>query len=500
MRKASSVKRTTLRRLALLFAAAAAAAVVAAAPSAALSFGTIQGYIFGNGPFNSEHEMITRAALSCAVPDKVPNCFEPRSLDNLAGKMGTFGAVGAPDNYSTLGGGPDYWHCDGADAFQNVRANYPVSPQDARAKLSDCRRYAYLEMNMGTRGTSYSSRGTTNGAVGGARFLLNTEGQVDVSDLSSRSCTFNLSSGRAKCNELESFGRALHAIQDFYSHSNWADQPEAGALSLANPPGLGQAEMAAAFWNMNEAGADVPEGGATGCYPTSKCQNRVTHDEGLNKGRVIIDWRSGLAVPISCTDVCTARGSANDNEARAVRDAIQDTRRQWADLQARIIQKEGDARGQRIICAISRDDINTVCNQSGVAAKVATTERGPGLPAAPRPASGASLSCRSLTVGPGALATRIRATGTTCAAARSLVRAVADAAGRAQELPVPGAAYSSVFVTGPLRGVRVTVDPEPTSSASKKVPVITLTRSGQRVTLNPACMSASRGGDANCGF
>lgn len=56
-------------------------------PSSVLSFGTIT----GSGQ-NAEHERITRAAFACAQGAKSNGeCFEPVSLDNLAGRQGTFG-------------------------------------------------------------------------------------------------------------------------------------------------------------------------------------------------------------------------------------------------------------------------------------------------------------------------------------------------------------------------------------------------------------------------
>lgn len=57
-------------------------------------FGTING--LGQ---RAEHERITRAALACPPGvQSTGNCFEPRSIDQLAGHTGTFGAVGAPDS------------------------------------------------------------------------------------------------------------------------------------------------------------------------------------------------------------------------------------------------------------------------------------------------------------------------------------------------------------------------------------------------------------------
>ena len=77
-------------------------------PGAAAAFGTI-----GTGGQNREHERITRAALACAGEGGAePNCFEPRTIDYLAGHDREFGAVGAPDNDELSNPAA---HCDNAD-------------------------------------------------------------------------------------------------------------------------------------------------------------------------------------------------------------------------------------------------------------------------------------------------------------------------------------------------------------------------------------------------
>ena len=44
---------------------------------------------------------------------------------------------------------------------------------------------------------------------------------------------------RAKCNAIEGIGRTLHGAQDFYAHSNWADEADpARPVGPENPPGL----------------------------------------------------------------------------------------------------------------------------------------------------------------------------------------------------------------------------------------------------------------------
>ena len=76
----------------------------ALAPGAAAAFGTIE-----TGGQHREHERITRR-LACAGAE--PNCFEPRTIDYLAGHDREFGAVGAPDNDELSDPAA---HCDNAD-------------------------------------------------------------------------------------------------------------------------------------------------------------------------------------------------------------------------------------------------------------------------------------------------------------------------------------------------------------------------------------------------
>src|SRR3954463_6990530 len=98
-------------------------------PPAGHAFGTING--LGQ---RSEHERITRAALACPPGVKSDgSCFEPRSLDQVAGHTGTLGAVGAPDVNEFF---TPTAHCDDAD-FLDV-AGYPQSRAAATAQLLAC--------------------------------------------------------------------------------------------------------------------------------------------------------------------------------------------------------------------------------------------------------------------------------------------------------------------------------------------------------------------------
>jgi hypothetical protein len=103
------------------------------------------------------------------------------------------------------------------------------------------------------------------GAVAQARSLLNAEGRVDVKDpgtgVFSPTCRFDGTLNRAKCNVWEPWGYVLHAAEDFYSHSNWADQAKPNQrIDLKNPPGLAHRDLPA-FWDLRNASAALPDRG-----------------------------------------------------------------------------------------------------------------------------------------------------------------------------------------------------------------------------------------------
>ena len=152
---------------------------------------------------------------------------------------------------------------------------------------------------------------------------------------------------------IEGFGRALHGVQDFYSHSNWADERDpARAISITNPPGLATGG-ASPLMSLRGAAGTVPADFATGCFVLfgDGCDRRITHNDGLNKDKGIIDPVTGATSGPS-----TPRGRVGTNFARAVAGAIADTRRQWSDLSAEIISTYGARKGNLMICAIVKDD------------------------------------------------------------------------------------------------------------------------------------------------
>src|SRR5436309_11649699 len=115
-------------------------------PTPTCSFGTVDSPKILKQ--HSEHERITRSALACKSKESSNgDCFEPLSIDELAGKeekpTGFFGAVGAPDKLLDLTD-PDsqegrWAHCDDADFFSGP--NYPQGRPMATLKLFECIRH-----------------------------------------------------------------------------------------------------------------------------------------------------------------------------------------------------------------------------------------------------------------------------------------------------------------------------------------------------------------------
>jgi hypothetical protein len=343
-------------------------------PYKAMAFGSAM--ILGQ---NNEHDRITQAALGCdSLYDpltKPAACFEPKTLNNLAGiSPGYFSAVTAADDIAMhLSGGPDWWHCDKADYFDD--ASYPITRPNATSKLLECHDWAKSVL---TTGLAYSENlcknSTSNprwtfrceGAASLGYLMLDGKGNVDVKQPASFGCIFNGAKGRIKCQVLQQFGYALHTLQDFYSHSNYADLNMNWPLSWSSIPGIGNTQTPD-FWDLTSDTPSSPplpdERLSSGCYPDSAClmQKRSNHEQN-NKDKSDIDIITGKV-----TNPRTERGKMEiygvTNTQRAVDLAIQQTRIAWANLQTEIIRREGSERGAKIICAIASDRPND-CGKS----------------------------------------------------------------------------------------------------------------------------------------
>ena len=317
---------------------------IASTPGTAAAFGTIEG-----GGQHREHERITRAALACAGDAaSEPDCFEPGSVNYLAGHDREFGAVGAPDSDEVA---IPAAHCDDADY---LAGSYPRSRDTATTSLLNCVDHLRKRFDE---------------AVDSAQGLLDDEGQVIAAEVSlDPECnSLERNEDRAKCASIEGFGRVLHGTQDFYSHSNWADQADpARPIADDNPPGLNLPGPSPVFDLRSQAEPSPPADLSTGCYVlqdrvpgVGACELRVTH-AALNKDRGLIDPATGQA-----TDPTTPRGMVGDNFAKAVSGAIAESRRQWRDFGSELIERYGRDKGERMICALTRDDPVNDCRGPG---------------------------------------------------------------------------------------------------------------------------------------
>jgi hypothetical protein len=291
-----------------LVVAGLAVATLALAPQA-LAFGTIRS--FGQ---NAEHERITRKAMEGAG-------FGGATLDLLAGKNGTFGAVGAPDRPGRDLITVSQAHCDDGDWFN--KSGYAQSLTQANDALRACRTLMYQNLDQ---------------ALAHAGDLVRPD--LSYGDTTTGSdCPFDGKKGSPKCRVLEYFGLALHASQDFYSHSNWVDAPRARP-TVEDPQGLNN--NGPADWLGPAQPQAVPAGLITGCYgfpEWANCGGRVKHAY-LNK-----DTAS------------TSRGGYD----KAMRVAAEDTRAKWDQFSANVRKRYGDARGNKILCVIRSDRPRESC-------------------------------------------------------------------------------------------------------------------------------------------
>ncbi|QLC23033.1 CinY protein [Parasphingopyxis sp. CP4] len=306
-------------------------------------FGTVR-----VGGQNAEHGRITRHALSCAATDPIADCFDEDTIDSLAGSLGDFGAVGAPDR--GRGMLTSYAHCSGGD-YLDV-PGYPRSRSEAAAILTECRDYMMENMDH---------------AVRDAADLLDSDGNIRSSQIPGFiSCTYAGSEhGRAKCNILAHLGRILHAAQDFYSHSNWVDGADpARPIGADNPPGLGNSGRAD-WLDLRHDTPAFPEGLISGCFDNASflgeqrgClydqdrAHRVRHLN-LNKDTGQIDPVIGAGT--------TERGAIGTNFERAVLAAVEDSADKWATFRERLIATYGAQCAERMICAITHDDPTDDC-------------------------------------------------------------------------------------------------------------------------------------------
>jgi hypothetical protein len=365
-------------------------AAILAIPGSAAAFGTVD----FNGQ-HAEHEKITRV-LSCDAVDHPARCFAPRSLDELAGKKGTLGAVGSPDRIPDvlLDGAA---HCDGGDYLPG----FPYRPSDAERaarNLDACADEFERHLNE-----ALSAAGDLTDHDGR---LIPSEANLSKGD-SEDGCSFPMLPARpaeqsAKCRVYNGLGRALHAAEDYWSHSNWADEANPGqptilppgtsqtvgagwrketikppnavdpVYSLTNPVGLGRSRLVPFLRypvpkNAMPTAASIRDGqvAITGCddsleevskvLPPGECKGRVGHSS-LNKDKGLINWRTGQT-----SDPETPRGKIGDNFQRAVTGARAQAKAVWDDFADQIVARYGERRGSTMIRALTTDTPWTEC-------------------------------------------------------------------------------------------------------------------------------------------
>jgi hypothetical protein len=335
------------RRLGLL--ALVLAGCIASSVSPAAAFGTVD-----SGGQHREHERLTRAALSCAGgAGRDAACLEPASMDVLAGHDREFGGVGAPDSDEISDPAA---HCDGADFLE---AGYPRTRDQATAGLMAC--VDHLRMRLGE-------------AVDRAAELLDDEGQVieEEVDFDSECRMVEAAESRAKCATLEALGRLLHGVQDFYSHSNWADVADpARPIGADNPPGLNLPAPSPVLDLRGSGAPTVPRDLTTGCFVlrdrvpgVGVCERRITH-AALNKDTGLVDQSTG-----SVTGPTTPRGKVGSNFAKAVAGAIVETRHQWEDFRVALETSYGAEKASLMACALTRDDPSNDCRSQSQATAI----------------------------------------------------------------------------------------------------------------------------------
>lgn len=299
-------------RKVLILAVAGAAALLGVVQAQA--FGTIRG--LGQ---NAEHERITRQGMAGLG-------FGSRTLDEIAGKRGTFGAVGAPDRPDRGLMSSSAAHCDNGDWLDTP--TYPRSRQEAQSVLESCRASIFAAMEQAVDDAAPLVAASDDLAINLAQASI------------SPACRYNGQKGRAKCSVLEQLGMALHASQDFYSHSNWVDPLRRAGSRLDDPPGLGRASPTD-WLDPDYPNATFPEGLISGCYegfPESRyCNGRVKHAT-LNK------------------DTRGAPRGLDGVQTLAMDVAADDTKARWAWFEQRLIAVYGMERASRIACVIKSDD------------------------------------------------------------------------------------------------------------------------------------------------
>ena len=382
-----------------------AIALASAAPAGA--HGTLNSWLLGQ---KAEHEKITRGSLGCA-PDYTPQddpgrCLELLTLDEVAGKEGRTGAVGAADIDEFF---EDVPHCTNADYLPG---GYPRSRARATAEFAKCRanmdahwdeavklaiktidtatldiRPAEVSLQCGYIDAVKAGAGLHDFVKKldvpavidhfgpyrnrGARYVARKIELFFLKRFQQAAALYAVVAGNgirgsAKCKVIGHLGRIFHAQQDFYSHSNWADRAEKGKpRGIHNPPGLGR-KAPSPLLDMLKPGAAVPVTFSTSCYDLLHvaCERRIDHDAdmGKDKGRITVVYeRDPLPNKLRTADPATPRGQVADNFDDAVQGAATQTAFTWTQFGEKLATEYGQKEAAQIICGLAHDDPVTAC-------------------------------------------------------------------------------------------------------------------------------------------
>jgi hypothetical protein len=382
-----------------LLAISAVGAASLMVPASAGAFGTING--MGQ---HAEHEKITKV-LSCGAEDSVTPCFESASMAMLAGSDGTVGGVGLPDRVTEIIGHGSA-HCDDADYLPGRPYQRSDAARAVKA-INDC---------VDLFGRHMEEAVNAAGGLANGREIIYS--QADATDACpwdlSGSAGVEIGSASAKCKVVDGLGRALHAAEDFWSHTNWGDRANpdeptivgeganvkedeksdgsqasgpAKVYNVSNPPGLERTEVVpflrypiprdqlpteaemlagtAPISGCDDSADEIANKGwkiVNKIYDTGlkdSCPNRVKHSA-LNKDKGLIDWKTGKT-----SDPGTPRGQVGDNFQRAVTGARKQVRAIWGDFVTAIDSRYGSTRGALILRAFTVDTPWTTCQLSG---------------------------------------------------------------------------------------------------------------------------------------
>jgi hypothetical protein len=262
-------------------------------------------------------------------------------------------------------------HCDNADYLtteDHEGVPYPRSRTRADRELQSCAQYAYENFVR---------------AVSAADGMVDSAGKAIPEQVADRTCAFDEGPDRKKCEVLDGLGRSWHAIEDFYSHSNYADKHDpAIPVGRLNPPGLALLAPAPLFdmaafrkdWAklniLATFSADLDPRLTTGCfhndedsqgYRNDDCvrgSSRVTHqDDDPHSGYP----GNGVGLAKDSNAYQRARltfsdeGGGRTNLEQVMAQATSEIKHQWALFHDALVSQYGRTRADGMVEAIVTD-------------------------------------------------------------------------------------------------------------------------------------------------